>query len=406
MIIHSFAVQLKAGYNILSFSRKRSFHINKGLVSIIIPCWNARNYIEKCFNSVKAQSYASIEVVVVDNGSSDDSKELIRRLSNGLKISIIENRKNLGFSKALNQGIEASKGEFVLALNLDVELMPDYIEKLVAAFKDPSIGSATGKLYRLPEMTGGKKILDSTGHVLLASRVVLNRGDEEEDVSQFDAKKKIFGVCAAAAMYRREMLEQVKISGEYFDSDFFASYEDVDLDWRAANAGWNSIFAPEAVGYHVRRAFGWNATDEMLSNSRRNKFLSVVKNEFFLNFLIDLPILVAHGLENLLYNHYKNYRLFALTIVKKFSAFPRALRKRFEARKTRKISPFAFRKHIAYGREDWLKVRDLIGLLAVILLLTRLIGGRNTFFLAIFIFFIFNPAVYYLKGGSAKSEKD
>lgn len=394
-------------YNYQSFSvkGKKGLIIIKGLVSIIIPCWNARNYIEKCLNSVKAQSYASVEVIVVDNGSADDSKELIRRCANGLKISIIENRENLGFAKAINQGIEASRGEFVFALNLDVELMPDYIKKLVAAFKEPSIGSATGKLYRRPEMVGGRKILDSTGHVLLASRVVLNRGDEEEEKGTYDGRKEIFGVCAAAAMYRREMLEQVKISGEYFDSDFFASYEDVDLDWRAANAGWNSIFVPQAVGYHVRRAFGWNATDEMLSNSRRNKFLCIVKNEFFLNFLIDLPILIAYGLENLLYNHFKNYRLFALTIVKKFSAFPRALRKRFEARRTRKISPFAFRKHIAYGREDWLKVRDLIGLLVVILLLTRLIGGRNTFFLAIFIFFIFNPAVYYLKGGSSGGEE-
>lgn len=388
------------------FHRKRSLNIIKDLVSVIIPCWNARDYIEKCLNSVKAQSYPNIEVIVVDNGSTDDSKELIHRFANGLKISIIENQKNYGFAKALNQGISASKGEFALALNLDVELQPDYVEKLVAAFKDPALGSATGKLYRPPKMAGGKKILDSAGHVLLASRVALNRGDEEEDKGSYDFQKEIFGVCAAAAMYRREMLEQVKISGEYFDSDFFASYEDVDLDWRAKNAGWNSIFIPEAVAYHVRRAFGWNASDEMLSNSKRNKFLSVVKNEYFLNYLIDLPITLSYGLEHLLYDHYKNYHLFALTIIKKIRAFPRALRKRFETRKTRKISPFAFRKHIVYGREDILKVRDIAALAALIWLLSWLIGGRNTFYLAVFVFFILNPLVYYIKGRPDESDQD
>jgi len=355
---------------------------------------------------VKAQSYAGIEVVVVDNGSIDGSKELARRFTNGLRLSIIENPKNFGFAKALNQGIFASKGEFVLALNLDVELEPDYIEKLVAAFIEPAIGSATGKLYRPPERVGGKKILDSAGHILLASRVVLNRGDEEEDKGAYDYQEEIFGVCAAAAMYRREMLEQVRISGEYFDGDFFASYEDVDLDWRAKNAGWNSIFVPEAIAYHVRRAFGWNASDEMLSNSKRNKFLCVVKNEYVLNYLIDLPITISYGLEHLLYDHYKNYHLFALTIIKKLMAFPRALKKRFEVRKTRKISPFAFRKHIVYGREDILKVRDILALAALIWLFSWLIGGRNTFYMAVFVFFILNPLVYYIKGRPEEPDQE
>jgi GT2 family glycosyltransferase len=395
------------GYNpeALRVGIGRGIHI-KGLVSIIIPCWNARNYIEKCFNSVKAQSYANIEVIVVDNGSTDDSKELIRRFTNGLKISIIENPANYGFAKAMNQGIAASKGEFVFTLNLDVELEPDYVGKLVKAFQDPEIGSATGKLYRPPEYFNGKKIIDTTGHILLANRGINSRGELEEDHGQYDDKKDIFGVCAAAGMYRREMLEDVKVAGEYFDEDYFASFEDTDLDWRAVLRGWKSVYVPSAVGYHKRKAFDWNYTDEMIANSKRNKFLTAVKNDSLINYIIDLPVILSYEIENILYKHFKNYRLFFLSYFKMLTGLPSALKKRALFIGRSKISPLSFRKHIYYEKDDILKIRDLLALAALILVLTWTIGGRNTFFLALFIFLIFNPAVYYLKGGASKTEED
>ena len=368
------------------------------MVSVIIPCWNARDYIEKCFNSVKAQSYASIEVIVVDNGSTDDSKKLIRRFANGLKISIIENPANYGFAKAINQGIAASKGKFILTLNLDVELSPDYIEKLAKAFSDPLIGSAIGKLYRPPEYVKGKKILDTTGHILLANRGVNSRGELEEDAGQYDGKKDIFGVCAAAAMYRRTMLEDVKADGQYFDEYYFASYEDADLDWRAVLRGWKSVFVPEAIGYHKRKAFDWNYTDEMLSNSKRNKFLTEVKNDYLINYIIDLPIIFSYEIENLLYRHFKNYHLFFLGYYKMLMGLPGALKKRFLFAGRRKISPFEFRKHIVYERQNFRKILDLLGLIAFIWFLSWFIGGKNTFYLAVFVFFVLNPIVYYIKG--------
>lgn len=385
---------------------KKGLIIIKGLISIIIPSWNARDYIGKCFNSVKAQHYANIEVIVVDNGSTDDSKELIRRFANGLKTSIIENPANYGFAKAMNQGIAASKGEFVLALNLDVELEPDYVEKLVKTFQDPKIGSATGKLYRPPEFFEGRKMLDTTGHILLANRGINNRGEMEEDIGQYDDKTDIFGVCAAAGMYRREMLEDVKVGGEYFDEDYFASFEDTDLDWRAVLRGWRSVFVPSAVGYHKRKAFDWNYTDEMLSNSRRNKFLNAVKNDSLINYIIDLPVILSCEIENILYKHFKNYRLFFLSYYKMLAGVPLALKKRFLFIGRSKISPFSFRKHIVYESKDFSKILNLLELALFIWLLTWLIGGRNAFFLAIFVFLIFNPAVYYLKGGSSKSKEE
>jgi GT2 family glycosyltransferase len=377
--------------------RKRVIHI-KDLVSIIIPCWNARDYIEKCFSSVKAQIYANIEVIVVDNGSSDDSKQLVRRFANGLKISIIENPANYGFSGAMNQGIEASKGEFVFALNLDVELEPDYIEKLVKEFNDPSIGSAIGKLLRPPEYFDGKKIIDTTGHILLANRGINSRGELEEDNGQYDGKTDIFGVCAAAGMYRRGMLEDVKVGGEYFDEDYFASFEDTDLDWRAVLRGWRSVFVPAAVAHHKRKAFDWNYTDEMLSNSRRNKFLNAVKNDYLINYLIDFPVIFAYELENILYKHFKNYHLFFLSYYKMILALPKAFRKRMQFRGRRKIAPLAFRKYIVYEPDDHRKAMEMVFILAFITVLAHFFGAAKIWLFAVFIFFVLNPAIYYMRG--------
>jgi GT2 family glycosyltransferase len=306
----------------------------------------------------------------------------------------------------MNQGIAVSKGEFVFALNLDVELEPDYIEKLVDALKDPKLGSAIGKLYRPPEYFDGKKIIDTTGHVLLANRGINSRGELEEDLGQYDGKTDIFGVCAAAGMYKRKMLDDVKVAGEYFDEDYFASFEDTDLDWRAILRGWKSIYVPSAIGYHKRKAFDWNFTNEMIANSKRNKFLTAMKNDSIINYIIDLPVILSYEIENILYKHFKNYRLFFLGYYKMLMGLPSALKKRALFAGRSRISPLSFRKYIYYEKDDILKVRDLFALAALILVLSWTIGGRNTFYLALFIFLILNPAVYFFKGGSSRVEKE
>ncbi len=99
-------------------------------------------------------------------------------------------------------------------------------------------------------------ILDSTGHLVFASRRAIDRGERELDRGQYDALTNLFGVCGAAPVYRRKMLEDVRLSDEYFDEDFFAYFEDFDISWRAKLKGWNFGFVPGAIGYHYRGASG------------------------------------------------------------------------------------------------------------------------------------------------------
>ena len=366
-------------------------------VSIIIPCWNGQDYIAKCFNSIRAQTYKNIEVIVVDNGSADSSKEIIRKDFGDLHPFLIENPRNFGFAKALNQGITASKGEFILALNMDVVLEPDYIEKLVSAMGVKEIGSATGKLYRFSEDWGGRKIIDSTGHIFLASEAIINRGEEEEDIGQYDSDKAIFGVCAAAAMYKREMLEDVKMGGEYFDEDFFVSFEDVDLDWRAVLRGWKSIYVPEAVAHHKRYGTNWPLDEKLLINAKRNKLLLVIKDDFAFNYLLNFPFVFAYGFEDFLYNHFKNYRFVIGSFIRFIAAVPWAVRKRFVVKKMRRITFSDFRRHVNIMGKDIRKLFDITGTFITTGVLIYFFGAKNTLLFAVFVFFILNPAVFYLR---------
>ena len=377
----------------------------KERVSIIIPCWNSGKWVEKCFSSIRQQTYKDMELIVVDNASTDRSKEIIRASFPDLKPKIIENPANFGFAKAMNQGITASKGEFIFALNMDVELEPNYITELMKAFDDPKVGSATGKLYRPPEMFEGKRVIDTTGHVFLASRSIYNRGALEEDHGQYDDKKELFGVCAAAALYRRAMLEDVKMGNEYFDEDYFAYYEDVDLDWRAINAGWKSVFVPEAVGYHAKRASGRNADKEMAINSNRNKYLTILKNDTLINYAMDLPVILASGLNYLLYSHFKDYQVFFMSMIKKLVSTPKALLKRFRLMKKKKIAPLAFRKYVMYDKKDYIKIRDLLFSIIAVIFAAFFIKFKYLLVLFIAVFFVINPAIYHVNQQLQKSSR-
>jgi GT2 family glycosyltransferase len=322
---------------------------------------------------------------------------MIRNDFADLRLVLIENPKNFGFAKAINQGIAASKGEFVFALNMDVVLEPDYIEKLVSAMGVEEIGSATGKLYRFSEDWGGRKIIDSTGHIFLASESVINRGEEEEDTGQYDSDKAIFGVCAAAAMYKREMFEDLKMGGEYFDEDFFVSFEDVDLDWRANLRGWKSIYVPEAFAHHKRYGTNWPLDEKLLINSKRNKLLLVIKNDFAFDYLLNFPFVFAYGFEDFLYNHFKNYRFVIGSFIRFIAAFPWAIRKRFIVKKMRRITFSDFRRHVNITGKDFRKLLGVTGTFITVGILSYFFGVKNTLLFAVFVFLILNPAVFYLK---------
>ena len=215
-------------------------------VAVVIVSWNSAAYLPDCLGSLARLVRPAAEVVVVDAGSSDGSAELVRSRHPGVRL--IARPENVGFCKGNNLGIRETVSPYVLALNPDTRLEPDFLARMLPAFEDPRVGLVAGKLLRFDGRT-----IDAAGQLLARSRQPLDRGYGRPDRGQFDRDEEVFGVCGAAALYRRTMLESIADPGDaYFDETFFAFGEDLDLAWRARRLGWKARFCHRAVGYHAR----------------------------------------------------------------------------------------------------------------------------------------------------------
>ena len=274
-------------------------------VSVTIVCYNNRGYLDGLLGSVFGQDYPDIEVVVVDNKSSDGSAEFIKE--NFPKVRLIVNDKNEFFCKGQNDAIRGSSGEFVLALNTDVVLGPGFISAMVAAMEgDPKTGSVSGKILR-----GGGERVDTTGLYLGRDRRPVERGYGELDEGGYETPGPIFGAGGAAPMYRRAMLDDVAIEGEFFDETYEMYYEDLDLAWRAARRGWKGWYTPDAVAYHLRGGSaksgaqppGFIKRDFALippmlkAKLLRNRYLTMIKNDEPRDFIRNLPYILAYELK-------------------------------------------------------------------------------------------------------------
>src|SRR5271157_5217180 len=231
------------------------------MVSVAIVTWNSARYLEECFASLERQDYRELEVIIVDNASN-----------------------NVGVAAGQNQAIRASAGEWVLCLNPDVVLSPDFVSQVVAAGQThPDAGAICGKLLRWNPAAEQHKtnVIDSTGIYFTRNMRHLDRGAEERDTGQYDRAQYVFGASGAAAMFRRGFIETVLVEGEFFDEEFFAFREDADLAWRAQVMGWKCLYTPAAVAWHVRRVTPERRQDLPLVinwHSLKNRFLMRGKN--------------------------------------------------------------------------------------------------------------------------------
>ncbi len=260
----------------------------KPLVSVVIPNWNGEKYIEPCLASVFASTISGMEVIVVDNGSKDDSVEIIE--DRFPKVHIIRFDSNKGFAVACNAGIRESKGEYVFLLNNDIELEADCVEHLVAVLQEHTeYDMVTGKILNFAD----RSKIDAAGDCLPVSGAPYNRGHGHRDVGQFDDESPIFGVCAGAALYSRSLFERIG----YFDEDFFAYMEDVDLNLRAALLGTRAYYTPLARCYHHASATFGAFSPKHVYLTNRNKVFVVLKY-FRLGWIIKyLNALINHQVE-------------------------------------------------------------------------------------------------------------
>ena len=251
-------------------------------VSITIVTYNSGRFIKRCLESILEQTYPFKEIIVIDNNSSDGMIDILEPFED--RCRIVYNEENIGFAAAQNQAISLSSAEWVLTLNPDVLLLQGFIEALVnAGSLDPRVGTVCGKLltmsstFDFPE----EPLVDSTGIYFTPNLRHLDRGSLELDNGHYRNYEYVFGATAAAALYRREMIEDISICGEFIDADFFVYREDADVAWRAQLMGWKCLYAPYAKGYHVRKALPGSRLalpTQINMHSVKNRFLLRVKN--------------------------------------------------------------------------------------------------------------------------------
>lgn len=262
--------------------------MSEPLVSIVIVNWNDAKWLRDCLESLVATGYPNLEIILVDNGSTDDSVALIRREFSD--VQVLENKENLGFARANNQGILASRGEYVVLLNADTKVGKGWVQEQVKVMEaDPKIGMCGGKMLLMREP--GK--INSAGMVLLRNGLTRHIGDGEIDRGQYNQQREVFGVAGACAFCRREMLDQIGL----LDEDFFAYSEDLDLCWRAWLRGWKCVYVPTAIVYHYRNVT-IDQNQELYWHFRylnqRNRIWVLLKNAGWGTLLRMAPSLLAY----------------------------------------------------------------------------------------------------------------
>src|SRR5215467_2348414 len=251
-------------------------------VSVTIVTYNSGRFIKRCLESVLAQKYSQKEIIVVDNASDDGTVDILEQFED--RCQVVYNSENIGFAAAQNQAIGLSNGDWVLTLNPDVLLLPNFIQALVDAGQiQPKIGTVCGKLLAMTASFDipARPLVDSTGIYFNPMLRHLDRGSQEVDNGHYLKYEYVFGATAAAALYRREMIDDVSLDGEFFDSDFFVYREDADVAWRAQLMGWKSLYVPYARGYHVRKVLPGirrALPPEINMHSVKNRFLMRIKN--------------------------------------------------------------------------------------------------------------------------------
>lgn len=221
-------------------------------VSVIVPTYNGVELLARCLETLKQTSYHDFDVVVVDDGSTVPVEPLI--LGIFPSANVIRNETNQGLTRGFNTAIDATSSEYVVLLNDDTEVEPNWLDALVrCADRHPHAGSVASKL-RLADDRGR---IHSAGDTYSTWGMPGNRGVWLEDLGQYDTEEEVFAACAGAALYRRSALEAVRLStGDIFDTRFFMYCEDVDLAWRLQLAGHACMYAPDAVVYHHLSATG------------------------------------------------------------------------------------------------------------------------------------------------------
>jgi len=238
-------------------------------ISVIIVNLNGGEYIAGCLDSLSAQTFRDFEVIVVDNGSTDGSRELIGK--DYPRVRVIALGENTGFAKGNNIGFQASSSPFIATLNNDTLVGPGWLQELHEAAKvDRGIGMVASKIF----LGKDGDELDSAGMLLYPDGMTRQRGRGVRDDGRFDTPTEVLFPSACAALYRREMLEETG----FFDEEFFSYCEDADLGLRGRLAGWKAVLAPRAVVRHLYSQTGGSYSAFKAYHVERNRLWVLLKD--------------------------------------------------------------------------------------------------------------------------------
>lgn len=257
-------------------------------ISIHVVTYNSAATIEACLRSALEQRGVDFQIRVLDNASTDETVACVEALG----VPVAQPGENLGYAAGHNRLIDATQSDYVLTLNPDVILQPDFLTSMGEALDaDPSLGSASGCLLRVEKLGDTPTQLDGYGLFMRRNRRQGLLGDGQPITTRPASPVPIFGPDGAVAFYRRAMLDDIRVMDEVFDADFFMHKEDVDVCWRAQLRGWGSLSVPGALAHHVRtfrpgqRA---RVSPKMRFLGARNRYLLMLKNEIPAHFWRDI----------------------------------------------------------------------------------------------------------------------
>ncbi len=259
---------------------------SESLIEIIIPNWNGEALLVDCLHSLQKQTVKCFSVTVVDNGSEDNSLEMVHNTFPEVKILTFDH--NTGFSVAVNYGIEESSAPWLLLLNNDMEIAEDCLEKLLDATQQYD----EYDFFALKMMNFHRRLyIDGAGDAVLRGGVGYRLGTMEHDSPYYTEDRDCFGACAGAALYKREFFQKIGT----FDPDFFAYLEDVDLNMRANRVGLRCRFIASAIVYHIGSASSGSKINAFTVRlSTRNNIYVLLKNYSLSLFLRFLPAIIVY----------------------------------------------------------------------------------------------------------------
>jgi len=328
------------------------------LISIVIPNWNGKHFLADCLDSIRKQTHQPIETIIVDNGSKDGSVEFLKE--NYPEVKLITFEVNTGFAPAVNAGIRKATGTYIALLNNDTIVEPEWVQELVKALDEhPEIGSAGCKMLAYEDKT----ILDGVGDGYRRGGLPGRIGHRERDEGRFDTPRYILGACGGAAIYRRELFDDIGL----FDDDYFAYLEDVDLGLRAQSAGYKCLYVPTSIVYHLGcGTTGSGYSPLVVKLSAQNNFNTIVKN-------IPMPMLLKF-LPHILY--WQTFYLAVVTLrggqiwrggqlwpwmvgtFKAICMLPKMLKKRAQINKRRSVTQEYLEAIIVESENDLTEARN------------------------------------------------